>query len=184
VHVDGPAVEVRLKQKVTCKLSSGAVVMTDGGQLPCKSVIHVQYPPAHLTTTFDNFLSSEEIDALKCCIVNILAICKDPKYKFNSIAIPVIGSYSNKEKLVDFMWSMAKALRECVEVIKSLPVRHIVLVAYGTDNFKLFHDKLRLRFNILSETKFNIVDIDKCVRIKDCFVSLVTGDLLNMKVSH
>jgi hypothetical protein len=77
---------------------------------------------------------------------------------------------------------MAEALRECVEVIKSLSVRHIVLVAHGTDNFKLFHDKLQLVFATDQKTKFNVVDIDKCVRIKDCCVSLMTGDLLNMKV--
>jgi hypothetical protein len=183
VNVGGSAAVDKLKQKMTCKLNSGAVVMSGSGQLPCKSVIHVQYPPTiELTITNANHLSSDESEALKCCIVNILAICMDAKYQFNTIAIPVIGSYSNKEKLADCMLSMAMALHKHVEVIKSLSVRYIVLVASGADNFKLFHNKLHLVFASDPNNTFNAVHINKCIRINDYCVSLVTGDLLMMKV--
>jgi hypothetical protein len=184
VCVGGPAVNYKLKKKVTCKLECGLMVMCDGGQLACKSVIHVQYPPAQLTTTYNDYLSRDEKETLKCCVVNILATCKEPKYQFNTIAIPVIGSYSNKEKLKDCMWQMATALRECVEVIKSLSVRHIVLVANGKDNFKLFRHLLGLVFATDTAINFNAVDIDKYFTVKNCFVSLMTGDLLTIKVGY
>jgi hypothetical protein len=160
------------------------VVMCDGGQLPCKSVIHVQYPPTHLTTTHDDHLSYKESAALKFCIVNILATCMKPKYNFISVALPVISSYSNRQKMADSMRHIAEALRECVEVIKSLSVRHIVLVAHGTDNLKLLVEQLHLVFATDPKTKFNVVDVDRCVTINDCCVSLMTGDLLKMKVGY
>jgi hypothetical protein len=192
MHAGGPLVEDPLQHNRL--LACGTIIKAQGGQLPCNKVYHVCCPVPDTSPRYSqmgvlkDMLSVDEREALMCCIINILTAFRykklnQSKRRKKSVAIPVLGSFhGNKKKLENCMWHMATLLREQLKSPSS-KLRQITLVVRGMDNFNLFQ---RLLEHVFPASKFQAfrLHVDNCVQINKCSVSLVTGDLLKMKVGY